>query len=211
MCTWPFAHMAFISSISELDHTGCCDREPAGMHWQNHRLVRHQQVRIRPPSRGSRVHPLNSAPRPVPVAGRRNFPQLARRTIFPATATRVSLVHIYATGPLHMWPLYRAPRSWITPVAAVVNQKGGTGKTSFCGVNKFGFVRLPRGSRVHRLNSAPRPVQVAGRRSLPQLARRMLYPASATQAHRCTYVQRAMCTYGHHIEYLGVGPRQLLQ
>ena len=32
------------------------------------------------------------------------------------------------------------------PVFAIVNQKGGTGKTtSLCGIKQFGFVRLPKG------------------------------------------------------------------
>ena len=66
MCKWPFAHLAIIWSTPELDHAACCDREPERRHWQDLLLVRHQEVRIRPRSRGRRVHRLSSPLRPMP-------------------------------------------------------------------------------------------------------------------------------------------------
>ena len=76
MCKWPFAHIAIISSTPELDHAACCDREPERRHWKDLLLVRHQEVRIRPRSRGSRVHRLSSPLQPMPGGRRRNFPNL---------------------------------------------------------------------------------------------------------------------------------------
>ena len=76
MCKWPFAHIAIISSTPELNHAACCDREPERRHWKDLLLVRHQEVRIRPRSRGSRVHRLSSPLQPMPGGRRRNFPNL---------------------------------------------------------------------------------------------------------------------------------------
>ena len=68
LCKWPFAHIAIISSTPELHHAACCGREPEGRHWQDLLLVPHQEVRIRPHPRRSRIHHLSSALRPMPGA-----------------------------------------------------------------------------------------------------------------------------------------------
>ena len=48
MCKWPFAQKAIISSTPELNHAGCCGPESEGRHWQDHLLVRNQEVRFHP-------------------------------------------------------------------------------------------------------------------------------------------------------------------
>ena len=89
------------SRVGPRHHASCCCRESQERQWQNHLLVRHPQVRIRPPSRGSRVQLISHTLRPMPGAGGRNFPQIARSTLYPATATPSPLVHRCANGPLH--------------------------------------------------------------------------------------------------------------
>ena len=106
MCNWPFAQKAIISSTPELNHAGCCGPESEGRHWQDHLLVRNQEVRF-PPHVPRESRPADQqcsstdAGCRVPGAGRRNFPHLAQRVLYPATATRVPLVHRCAKGPLH--------------------------------------------------------------------------------------------------------------
>ena len=151
-------------------------------------------------SRGSRVQMINSALRPMPGAGRRNFPKLARRVLDPTTATRVSSVHRCANGPLHKRPSYRALRSWTTPVVAVLNQKGSTGKTTFlCSTKKFGFTRMSRGSRVQMINSAPQAIPGARRRNFPNLRGVRFIRRRQPGYHWCADVQVAFCTNSHHI------------
>ena len=99
------------SRVGARHHASCCCRKSQERPWHNYLLVRHQRVRIRPPSRGSLVQLISHALRPMPDAGRRNFFQLARRTLYPATAIPAPLVHRYAKGHLHICALYRVPRS----------------------------------------------------------------------------------------------------
>ena len=117
-------------------------------------------------------------------------------------------MHICAHGPLHIWPSYRAPRSWITPVVAIVNQQRGTGKiTSLYGINKFGFVRLPEGVASIASTVLLDRSRVPDVETFPNLRRVCFIRRRQLGHHWCTDVQMALCTNGHRIEHPGVGPR----
>ena len=118
------------------------------------------------------------------------------------------MVHICAHGPLHIWPSYRAPRSWITPVVAIVNQQRGTGKiTSLYGINKFGFVRLPEGVASIASTVLLDRSRVPDVETFPNLRRVCFIRRRQLGYHLCTDVQMALCTNRHRIEHSRIGPR----